>query len=118
MTTRRNFLNGLIVAGAGFMILPGAGRVWTSRRLGDVVVVRFPVNLSWYESSFMSPQDLADVPRTFLVARGSTAAQCFMSRGLRLREFEKVRCSSNELEGVLRARGLRAVSVCDGFWTR
>jgi len=25
---RRNFINGIMVAGAGFMILPGAGRIW------------------------------------------------------------------------------------------
>ena len=32
MQSRRNFLNELLTAGAGFMILPGAGRIWRTIR--------------------------------------------------------------------------------------
>ena len=32
MTSRRNFLRGLLVAGASIAILPGAGRIWKPRR--------------------------------------------------------------------------------------
>lgn len=32
MTSRRNFLRSILVAGASFAILPGAGRIWHARR--------------------------------------------------------------------------------------
>lgn len=31
--TRRNFIDRLLVAGAGFMVLPGTGRLWRAMRV-------------------------------------------------------------------------------------
>lgn len=45
-TTRRNFLGNLLVATAGFAILPGAGRVWRAERVVHRVTYRF-VDLGW-----------------------------------------------------------------------
>lgn len=32
IVSRRNFISGLLAAGAGFTILPGAGRIWRAER--------------------------------------------------------------------------------------
>ena len=39
MVNRRNFINGLLAASAGFFILPGAGRLWVPQR--EMAPVRF-----------------------------------------------------------------------------
>lgn len=54
---RRNFLRGIVIAGASFNILPGAGRIWKAQR-SELVV-----NPAWvkapYEIEFYCGEDLA-----------------------------------------------------------
>lgn len=42
---RRNFLNKLLLAGVGFSILPGSGRIWKAIK-DKPVVYRYPILLS------------------------------------------------------------------------
>lgn len=44
---RRNFLRGLLVAGAGFTILPGTGRIWKA-----VIDQRAIVNPAWVTADY------------------------------------------------------------------
>ena len=39
LKSRRNFLKGILAAGAGFAILPGAGRLWTPRPKEELVTI-------------------------------------------------------------------------------
>lgn len=48
---RRNFLRGIIVAGASFNILPGAGRIWQARRpeiIPNPAYVNAPYEFAFY----------------------------------------------------------------------
>lgn len=61
---RRNFLRGVIIAGASFNILPGAGRIWKAQR-PDLVV-----NPAWveapYEVSFLTlPESNLDYSKLY-----------------------------------------------------
>lgn len=38
MTTRRNFIRNVLVAGASFTILPSAGRIWRAKRAPVAVI--------------------------------------------------------------------------------
>lgn len=48
MQTRRNFLGTLLVAGATFTILPGAGRLWRARRRTRL----WKVNPEWVNAEY------------------------------------------------------------------
>lgn len=70
---RRNFINGLLTLGAGFMVLPSAGRIWKAqRRVEPVVFWNAPlgepvargawiVNPKWAEAEYYMtfPADVA-----------------------------------------------------------
>lgn len=49
---RRNFLNSIMVAGASFAILPGAGRIWRAERATKIVPYWFQ---TWRHDRYISP---------------------------------------------------------------
>lgn len=66
MTTRRNFLNELLAAGAGFTILPGAGRVWKAMIMPETVPLKV---VAWHhgilapdQGVFTSEDYVFDIP--------------------------------------------------------
>lgn len=54
---RRNFLRGIVIAGASFNILPGAGRIWKAQRPELVVNpawVKAEYEIAYYDKVFLS----------------------------------------------------------------
>lgn len=63
---RRNFLRGIVVAGASFNILPGAGRIWQARRpelIPNPAYVNAPYDFEFYAQALAAFEPILIEPQ-------------------------------------------------------